>query len=153
MNAQVFAPSKPAGFRVPDAPKDWFSYPLRFQAVAELAVPSQNIQIDAGSDFFLTALTYFATLDGSTAVISVTNYAVPVVTVLITDSGSNRQLMNAPVPLNLIFGDGNHPHRLIHPRLFFRNSAITVALQSIDTPADSTWANIWLNFEGFRIYG
>jgi hypothetical protein len=153
MNAQAFAPSQPGSFRIPDMPKDWFSYPLRFQAVAELAVPSQNIQIDAGSDFYLTALTYFATVDGGTSVIDVSTVPVPVVTALITDSGSNRQLMNAPVPISLIFGDGNHPHRLIHPRLFYRNSTITVALQSIDTDADTTWSNIWLNFEGFRIYG
>jgi hypothetical protein len=152
MNAQAFAPSQPGNFRIPDAPKDWFSYPLRFQSVAELAVPTQNIQIDAGSDFYLTALTYFATVNGSTSVLTVSSVGVPVVTALITDSGSNRQLMNAPVPISLIFGDGNHPHRLIHPRLFFRNSTITVALSSINTAADTTWDNIWLNFEGFRIY-
>lgn len=152
MNAQAFAPSMPGGFRIPDAPKDWFSYPLRFQSVAELAVPTQNIAIDAGSDFYLTALTYFATVNGNTSVLDVSSVPVPVVTALITDSGSNRQLMNAPVPISLLFGDGNHPHRLIHPRLFFRNSVITVALASIDTAANTTWDNIWLNFEGFRIY-
>lgn len=153
MNAQAFAPSMPAGFRVPDAPKDWFSYTLRFQSVAEAATPSQNLQIDAGSDFYLTALAYFATVNGNTAVLTVSSVAVPVVTALITDSGSNRQLMNAPVPISLIFGDGNHPHRLIHPRLFFRNSTITVLLAAADNSQNLTYDNIWLNFEGFRIYG
>jgi hypothetical protein len=151
MNGQAFAPGQPGTFRIPqDRPKDWFSYPVRFTAVAENDVDTINVQIDAGSDFYLTALSYFATLDSATAGVTVSSYLVPAVTILLTDTGSNRQLMNNPVPLASIAGDGNHPHRLIHPRLFLRNSNIQVVLQSYDP---DTYDNLWLNLEGFRIYG
>lgn len=152
MNGQAFAPGQPANYRIPDRPKDWFSYVIQFTAVAEGDRDSTNIQIDASSDFFLTALTYFATIDSSTAVIDVSTTVVPVATLLITDNGSNRQLMNAPVPLFLLAGDGNHPHRLIHPRLFRANSSVAFTLNSINTSQNLTYDNIWINLEGFKIY-
>lgn len=151
MNGEAFAPSEQGTFRIPtNRPKDWFSYPVRFTAIAQTSTTTQTIQIDAGSDFYLTALTQFSTINGSTAVLTASSFAMPQVTVVIQDSGSNRNLMNAPVPLALIAGDGNHPHRLIHPRLFYRNSAIQITMVSIDP---TTYSNIWLNLEGFRIYG
>lgn len=150
MNAQVFAPGEQGTFRVPDRPKDWFSYPVRFQTIAQTSTTTQTIQIDAGSDFYLTALTHFSTINESTAVLTAATYVMPMVTVQIQDTGSNRNLMNAAVPLVLVAGDGNHPHRLIHPRLFYRNSAIQITMVSIDP---TTYSNIWLNLEGFRIYG
>lgn len=151
-NGQAFAPGQPASYRIPDRPKDWFSYVVQFTAIAEGDRDSQNIQIDASSDFFLTALTYFATVDSSTAIITVDTTVVPVATLLITDNGSNRQLSSAPVPLFLLAGDGNHPHRLIHPRLFRANSNISLTLNSIDTAQNLTYDNIWVNLEGFKIY-
>lgn len=151
-NGQAFAPGQPANYRIPDRPKDWFSYVVQFTAVAEGDRDSQNIQIDASSDFFLTALTYFATINASTAVIDVSTFVIPVATLLITDNGSNRQLMSAPVPLYLLAGDGNHPHRLIHPRLFRANSSVSLTLNSIDTAQNLTYDNIWINLEGFKIY-
>lgn len=148
MDAQVFAPGQDGSFRIPaNKPKDWFSYPVRFQAVANTNVLSINTQIDAGSDFYLTAITQFSTIAATAATTS--TLAIPQVTVLITDSGSNRQLMFNPVPLGVIAGDVNHPHRLIHPRLFLRNSNIQIQLTSIDA---QTFTNIWINLEGFRIY-
>lgn len=151
MNGEVFAPSEQGTFRIPiSRPKDWFSYPVRFQAIAQTSTTTSTVQIDAGSDFYLTALTQFSTINGSTAVLTSATYAIPMVTLTIQDTGSNRNLMNSPVPLALIAGDGNHPHRLIHPRLFYRNSAIQITMVSIDP---TTFSNIWLNLEGFRIYG
>lgn len=146
----VFAPGVP-GYTMPvGRPKDWFHYPLRFTAIANTDVDTLSVSVDAGSDFFLTALTFFATISGSTAGLTVATNVVPIVTLLITDSGSNRQLMQNPVPLPLLAGDGNHPHRLIYPRLFLRNSNIQVQMASSDPV---TYGNIWVNFEGFRVYG
>lgn len=148
MNGQVFAPGQPGTYRIPEnRPKDWFSYPIRFQNIANAGIASINTQIDAGSDFFLTAITQFSTIDTESYLSS--TLTVPAITVLLTDSGSNRQLMFNPVPLAAIAGDSNHPHRLIHPRLFLRNSNIQCQIASVD-PA--TYTNIWINLEGFRIY-
>lgn len=149
-NGQVFAPGQSGAFQIPNRPKDWFNYPITFSALANTATQSGNIQIDAGSDFYMTAITFFAFETSSTAVITANSMAVPNVTILLTDSGSNRQLMQNPVPLWAVAGDGNHTHKLIHPRLFLRNSNIQVSLTSRD--GNGTY-NIYLNFEGFRIYG
>ena len=75
----------------------------------------------------------------------------PGVTMLLTDSGSNRQLMQNPVPLEQIGGNGPWPHRMIHPRLFLRNSNIQVAIVRYDA-ATGGWDTLRINFEGFRIY-
>lgn len=151
MNGEAFAPGEPGTFRIPtNRPKDWFSYPVRFTSVAPSDADTLTIQIDAASDFYLTALSQFTTTS-STAVLTSDTYMIPKATVQIQDQGSNRNLFNAAVPLALIAGDGNHVHRLIHPRLFYRNSAISITLTSIDDT--NTYTNIYLNLEGFRIYG
>jgi hypothetical protein len=149
--AQVFAPGQPTGFQIPDRPKDWFSYPIAFTTLLNGVPQSQNIAIDAGSDFYMTALTYLATNAANTAVVATATRVIALATILLTDSGSNRQLMQNPVPIDSIAGTGEWPHRLIHPRLFLRNSNIQVVVQSFD--ANVTYGTLRLNFEGFRIYG
>jgi hypothetical protein len=147
--ADVFAPGQ-AGFQIPNRPKDWFSYPVTFTTLANGVPQSTNLAIDAGSDFYMTALTFLATDAANTAAVTADTRIVPLVTILLTDSGSNRQLMQNPVPLDAIGGNGAWPHRLIHPRLFVRNSNIQVLVQSFD--ANVTYGTLRLNFEGFRIY-
>ena len=102
MNGEAFAPSEPGSFRIPAKPKDWFSYPVAFTAVGETSTLTGTVNIDAGSDFYMTALTQFSIVDGATAVLTAQSVVIPTVKLLITDTGSNRQLMNAPVPLSLI---------------------------------------------------
>lgn len=146
--AQVFAPGQ-QGYQIPNKPKDWFSYPLSFLTVLNGVPQSQNIAIDAGSDFFFTALEVVAT-NGSTAAVTTNTRLIPLVKILLTDSGSNRQLMQNPVDVDSLSGSGQWPHRLIHPRLFMRNSNIQVVINSYD--ANFTYVTFNLNFEGFRIY-
>lgn len=149
MNGQIFDPSGNQ-LAVPSRPKDWFCYPVTFTALAPADLETPTLQIDAGSDFYLTALTYFAHVNGSTATPTVATYVVPEVSLQLQDTGSNRNLFNEPVPLYLVAGDGNHPHRLIHPRLFRRNSAIKITLRNFG--ATDTYDYLYLNLEGFRIY-
>lgn len=148
MNGQAFAPANAPGFSIPNAPKDWYGYPLLFSAFAP-GPATLTFQIDAASDFYLTALSFNCEADVTTS-ITVSTFVVPKVTVQITDGGSARNLFQAQAPLYSVFGDGNHPHRLIHPRLFVRNSSITVNLTNYSTA--TTYARLYLHFEGFRIY-
>lgn len=146
----VFAPGNPGYVMPTGRPKDWFHYPIRFTGLVNAGTATISIQIDAGSDFFLTAMTYFAQVSAATAGVAYNTVPVPAVTLLVTDSGSNRQLMQNPVPLSLMAGSGDHPHRLIYPRLFLRNSNIQVQIASTDP---TSYSNLWVNFEGFRVYG
>lgn len=148
MNGQAFAPNMEVGYRIPNKPMDWFIYPIIFGTFAA-GNATQTFQIDAASDFFLTQLTFMAEAD-STTVITVSSLVVPKVRAQITDGGSSRNLFQAQVPIMGFAGDGNHPHRLLHPRLFVRNSAITVTATNYSTA--TTYASVYIQFEGFRIY-
>lgn len=150
--ANVFAPGEAVGYQIPNKPRDYFSYPATVLALAQTnGVATATFQIDAGSDFFWTASTFFADATPSlTATLTVATIQVPRVLVQVIDNGSSRNLFFAPLPISLVAGDGNHPHRLIHPRLFKRNSSISVTFTSFDTSA--TFSRVTFNFEGFRIY-
>jgi hypothetical protein len=150
-NIKVFDPTK-VNATVPDAPMDWYSYPLDFASLT-INVPSQqNLQIDAASDFYLTAITFEATLAAGTTALTAATRIIPGVKLLLTDGGSSRQLMQNPVPLSTIGGDGPWPHRLLYPRLFVRNSTILVQVTPYDASLSTAWNTLRLNFEGFRIY-
>ena len=147
---QVFAPSGANNSQIPDKPRDFYNYPAAFGALAPAGVLAQNINISAASDFYLTAITQISMVTGVATAPTAGTLVKPLVTILLTDTGSGRQLMNAAVPLPLISGTGEWPHRLLMPRFFARNSNIQVVLTSIDPT--NTYSLIALNFEGFVIY-
>ena len=149
----LWAPGMQSDFQLPaNANQDWFSYPTLFTTLGPLATMTQQIQIDASADFYLTQLEQFTqneTEGASTDPITVDAQILPLVTILINDSGSNRNLMQGGVLLPSLTGSGSWPHYLRHPRRFARNSAISVTLTSVD--AVNTYT-IYLNFEGFKTY-
>jgi len=147
--ASVFAPNQ-AGYMIPDVPQDWFSYPLTFGTLAPAASLTQTIQIDASADFYLTQIEQVTMVSGTTTVPTSGTENLPLVTLLLNDGGSNRNLMQAGVLIPHITGDGRWPHYLRHPRLFARNSTITVTITSVD--GTNTYSAIYLNFEGFKTY-
>jgi hypothetical protein len=136
----------------PDATQDWFSYPTLFDELGPNETQTQQIQIDASADFYLTQLEQFtvnANEDANTDPVTADTAILPQVTILINDSGSNRNLMQGGVLLPSLTGNGSWPHYLRHPRRFARNSAISVTLVSVDP--NNTYT-IYLNFEGFKTY-
>lgn len=149
---QVFDPTT-AGAQVPtNKPLDWFSYPLNFTGLTLNTPASQNIQIDAASDFFLTAITARAYLAASTTAATANTSIIPGATLLLTDGGSSRQLMQNPVDLSQISGTGPWPHRLLYPRKFTRNSVILTQIVPYDAAMPASWDAIRITFQGFRIY-
>lgn len=111
------------------------------------SLPSQ-INIDAGTDFYWIATTYQA--DIAEAAQTESTLVIPLVNVVITDTGSQRQLMNAAVPLPCIAGPGERPYRLILPRLFRANSIITFNWTSY-VASGTTYGNIYTILHGFRL--
>jgi hypothetical protein len=148
--ADLWAPGAGAGFQIPDVPQDWFSYPLTFSTLAPNAQLSQTIQIDASADFYLTQIEQLTMVTGTTTVPTAGTENLPLVTILINDGGSNRNLMQSGVLLPQIAGDGRWPHYLRHPRRFAKNSTITITLTSVD--GTNTYSAIYINFEGFKTY-
>jgi hypothetical protein len=111
------------------------------------ATANTSIQIDAGTDFYWIATTVNADI-GEAALTESTNI-VPLVTVLINDTGTSRNLMNAPVPVPSLSGDGKRPYRLVRPRLFRANSIINLTFTSYVADG-TTYGNLYFVLHGYR---
>jgi hypothetical protein len=126
---------------------DYYWYVTNPNAIAPAATANASIQIDAGTDFYWIATTIQADLQGG-ALTESTNI-IPLVTVLINDTGTSRNLMNAPVPVPNIVGDGKRPYRLVRPRLFRANSIIGFTFTGYQA-AGTTYTNLFFVLHGYR---
>lgn len=128
---------------------DYFWYFTTPAALSSVAPAAQSlIQIDADSQFALLAFSYQASIAGA-ALTEDTN-VIPLVTVNIADGGSGKYLMNGPIPLGAIAGDGKRPYRLIGPRIFQPNSTINFNWASF--VAAGTSYSITLVLHGVKLY-
>jgi hypothetical protein len=137
--------------RIPNLPErrqEYFNYSTgRLAAITVGATVNTSIIIQADADFLVEKLTYYADLAGVAQTYSAR--IVPNVTVLITASSSGVQIMNNPVPIPSMFGEGDLPFILPSPRLLGANSQLQIQLVSFEaavTPA------ITLNFHGRKLY-
>lgn len=135
--------------RIPPGPRDYFVYSVEQTSIVAAATANLNVQISADSDFWWTGFSYFADIAG--AVQTDSTRVIPLVTLQITDTGSGRQLFNVATPLGAISGHGSELYRLIHPRFFARSTTIQCALENYS--AATTYANLYIAFVGFKIFG
>ena len=116
--------------------EDFFVY--QFPTFTSLAVggnQTQSVIIQADSDFIIEKLTYQADLAGVAQ--NDSTRVIPNVTVLITDTGSGRQLSNIAVPITAIFGTGQEPFILPRPKRIAARStiqAILVSFEAVSVP-------------------
>jgi hypothetical protein len=144
---QIFNPSaRPITRGQPDL----YTYTADFLALAPNAVQTFIIQIDASAQFLWTASSFNACQTIGTSTYAWQTNPIPQVRILITDTGSAKQLMSNPVYINSMAGSNNGPLRNIHPRFFDKSSAIQIQATSDD---GTTWGHLQLNLIGFRIYG
>jgi hypothetical protein len=142
----AFAPSSNDPYVVP-GPRDFYSYTQRTSLTGVVGnTQSVVFQIEADSYFYLNAISYQA--DVALGLVTDSTNVVPLVTIVIFDSGSGRQLMANPVPLNCVAGYNGSPFRLPKPRRFASTSQITVTLVNYSTNA----YNISLCLSGFKVY-
>jgi hypothetical protein len=122
-------------------------YGTNVTLTAGQSLPSQ-INIDAGTDFYWFASSYQASIAGSAYDPTDKVPVVPLVNFVITDTGSQRNLMNTPIPVTTIAGSGQLPYRLLLPRLFKANSVVQFSWTSFETANADT-----INFvmHGFRL--
>lgn len=142
----IFAPSGGAAYVVP-GPRDFYSYAQRTTGLAAAATTSLTFQIEADSYFYLNALMY--QVDEAGADITYSTQPIGLITVVLFDSGSGRQLMANPTPIGTIAGDGRHPFRLPKPRRIAPTSQITATL--VNYSAATTY-NVTLVLSGFKVY-
>jgi hypothetical protein len=142
----AFAPSSQDPYVVP-GPRDFYSYTQRATSLAAGTSTSLTYQIEADSYFYLNAFSYQADL--ALAAITESANIIPLITVVIFDSGSGRQLMANPVPFNCIGGYRGEPFRLAKPRRFAPTAQITATLANYST---ATTYNISFCLSGFKVY-
>lgn len=128
--------------------RDFYIYEAESLAIIAGGTSNDVINIEADSDFILQKMTYEA--DIAAAAYTFTTNPIPLITIQITDTGSGRQLMQNPIPVNSFMGDGKLPFYLPNPRKFLRNSTIQIAFVNFDA---AVTYNIRLAFIGYKIYG
>jgi hypothetical protein len=115
-------------------------------ALAAAGTTSSQIQIDAGTDFYWIGSSYQC--DSAGAALTESTNIIPLLTVVINDTGTSRNLMNSAIPLPALAGDGKRPYRLVRPRLFRANSVINFTWNNYST--GTTYTNIFFTMHGYR---
>lgn len=142
-----FAPNSANPYIVP-GPRDFYSYTQRNALAGVVGTTvTYTYNIEADSYFYLNALSYQA--DQALAALTHATNVIPLVTIQIFDSGSGRNLMANPVPINCLVGEvGGEPFRLPKPRRFAPTSQIVVTAVNYSANA----YNLSLCLSGFKVY-
>lgn len=125
---------------------DYYWITVNPGSLASGAEGDVTYQFDATFDFYWVASTYMADLAG--AAVTDSALIVPLITLLIYDGGSRRQLMDSALPINEIASPtAKEPYRLIRPRLF--RAASTVKFTFKNYSAGTTYSNTYLTLHGY----
>jgi hypothetical protein len=125
---------------------DFFTYSATFNTVTNGTSQTSNIQIQADSDFEIQKLT-------AELIVSLGTDAAPLdfpVTVLLTDTGTGRQLMNQAVPIQSLFGTGALPFILPNTKILAANAVLAVQVNNLSTAVP--YDRIQLSFIGRKLF-
>jgi len=127
--------------------QDYYAYVanagLTLAAGASITV---SLSVEADSTFILTKMASSADLAGAAQTDS--TRVIPLITVSIVDSGSGRNLQNAPVPMGLLSGHDGLPFVLPVAREFKPSSNIAVTFTNYS--AATVYANPRLVLFGYK---
>lgn len=129
---------------------DFFVYQVgAFSNLAALTGTATNqLVIQSDSDFEWVHASY--QFDNAATQTTYNGRFLPNMTILITDSGSGRQLMNAAVPIMSIFGRPEQPYQLPVSKVFKANSTINFTAVNFD--AAIATGNLRLSLIGYKIF-
>ena len=129
--------------------KDFYVYQSDFASIASGASSTNTINIQADSDFRWEKATYMAANAAAITGITWTTRYFPFATILITDTGSGRQLQSAAMPLVNMFGSGDFPFILQQPKIFSARATITLTVTNFDT---ANALQLRLSFIGTKLF-
>lgn len=138
---------QPSQANVEKTVKDFYIYETQYDALAAGTSQSDNFTVEADSDFMLHKLSYF--VDIAAAAQEEATRVIPLVTALITDTGSGRQLSAGAIPVPSYFGSGRLPFILPMPKMFLARSVVQVQVENFSA---STEYNVKLSFIGYKIF-
>lgn len=127
-----------------------YAYPVTFAALAQGQSPILSFQIQANADFILLAVKHRAQIGVAQTYSTVT---APFVRLLLTDTGSSRQLTNAAVDLvNYSTGEDGCYRPLPYPYVLNGRSSVNVQATNYSPGAGETYTTLDLLFEGVQVY-
>lgn len=132
-----------------DVFRDFFTYTARTSALAFGTSQAINVTIDSDASFTLVKMCFFANVDGEDSQTD-SSAIIPLVRVSIQDTGSGRNLQNAPVPIFSYAGRGQLPFILPVPKIFAANTTIRFTFDNYST--DATYGNVELALQGYKSY-
>lgn len=131
--------------------RDAFTYTASLISGTTLAAANATtltFNIDGESDFFWDKGTVYANVANAGTLYSTEE--LPGVLVTITDTNSQRQMMNNPTPVSNHFGTGKLPFILPIRKLFQSKATVKLAIQNITTA--TTYTRLDFSFVGIKAY-
>jgi hypothetical protein len=125
-----------------------FVYTAQFDNLASGATATDLISIQADADFKIMAATFQVNNNGA-VLTSATAPNQPNVSVLLTDTGNGRNLMDQAIPIPCLFGTGQLPFIWPVPKLMSARSTLQVQATSFE--AAQAW-DLTLHFIGVKLY-
>lgn len=127
--------------------RDWFTYVFNIGSIIANAQGQTIINIQADSDFELMQINAQGNKNGASEPWP-NNILLPF-TIFITDTGTGRNLMQAPIPVNMLSGRGELPFILPQDRIFEAKSTIQLQWQGYGA---GTYDNIYVGFIGAKLF-
>lgn len=128
-----------------------FIYTVALAATATLAPAGSTtltLTLDGDSDFFWTKFNAFAMQGSNSTVVSLQEQ--PAITVVIQNTITGRNYMNAATPLPNISGSGGLPFILPQETYWAAQSVISITLTNVS--GNATYTQLYLSFIGIKAY-
>ena len=127
----------------------WLVFPT-FGPMTAALQQTQQVVVPNDADFEMRRIMFHLDAAGAQQTQALT--AIPNITIMITDAGSGRNLMNAAAPLNSIANNEGlgGATDLCWPKIFSRNSTIQVQLTNFDAAVVTN--NVRITFCGRKIF-
>lgn len=121
-----------------------YDYPLEFTDLVSGQTQTKTFAIASNADFVMTSPRYRAVVDDANRDV------IPQVKILLTDTGSNAQLMSDATDISTYFGQiGKAPYDIMYPRIINGRSAMSVQVTSY--AAAETYSFLELTFAGVLV--
>ena len=128
---------------------DFFTYIFNVSSIAASASSTVTKQLDTDAAFEWVKATYMADISG--AVQTTSSQVIPLVTVQITDGGTNRQLYSSPVPMSTVAGPTGLPFIMPDSKVFAPGATIVCNFANYSNA--TTYSNLYFIMLGRKIYG
>jgi hypothetical protein len=133
---------------------DYFAYVFSFGTIASQDTGSDQVLVQADSDFEWQETAQYAELNGVTAPLQ--DNFIPQLDLQITDTGSGRSLFFAPIPVSLLAGTGRNAYCLKQPRLFSASASVNMTLFNHSAsglgPGAEDYDNVFVALIGRKIW-